>query len=284
MINVDLINPYVRVGMRSILAKGTVIKQRAIFDYELIYVERGEMKLNYDGVPCRCTEGQFVFIRPGICHSIDCSEGEVSQPHIHFDLIYDSDSGHIPVSFKDISDMTAEERKMIRPDAFPKCPVYPTVTFRDTNGALAYFYNVIDRHTENMSLAAKGSLVSLISMIIKDNFPFSAVHGESPADGRIPRQIKDYIDSTDGVGIDLESLEKQFAYSRFHLERLFKPRYGVSLIAYANDKRMERAKRLLADGSVSRAAQELGYTSIYAFSRAFKRACGYSPSSVKGRD
>jgi hypothetical protein len=39
----NTINPYIRVAMRSILPAGNQLKQRMIFDYELIYLEKGEL-------------------------------------------------------------------------------------------------------------------------------------------------------------------------------------------------------------------------------------------------
>jgi AraC-like DNA-binding protein len=47
---------------------------------------------------------------------------------------------------------------------------------------------------------------------------------------------------------------------------------------------MERALRMLQDGtSVGQAAFALGYGSDEAFSRAFRRHTGRSPSTVRGR-
>ncbi|MBP3435507.1 MAG: helix-turn-helix transcriptional regulator [Clostridia bacterium] len=65
------------------------------------------------------------------------------------------------------------------------------------------------------------------------------------------------------------------------MEHRFKNRYGISLIAYRNDKRMRSAKILLASQSVSDVSNELGFSSIYVFSRAFKNHFGISPSNYK---
>lgn len=282
MIDVNLLNPYARVAMRSVLAKGTVIKTRIIYDYELIYLERGTLTLSFGERIFRCESGQFVFIRPGITHKLDCTETDLSQPHIHFDLIYDAESRFIPVSFKDRPDMTAEELKMIRPDEFYEYPPLPFVSFRDHAAALELFYSVIDLQADDQRLAAKGCLTRLLAMLIKDNFPAVTRRDSISAYGPAG-QIKDYVDSTDGVGIDLSSLEKQFSYSRYHLERMFKAKYGIGIIRYASEMRMQRAKELIAEGSVSSVSRELGFSSIYAFSRAFKNRFGYPPSELKRR-
>lgn len=89
------------------------------------------------------------------------------------------------------------------------------------------------------------------------------------------------VGRTHGTGISLDSLEKQFSYSKFHLERQFQKEYGVSLIAYVSKRRMQLAQELLTEKSVSRVAEEVGFSSIYAFSRAFKNKFGISPSEYQ---
>ena len=47
--DLSLINPYIRVAMESRIARGSYVKPRVIYDYELIYLERGEFALIYGG-------------------------------------------------------------------------------------------------------------------------------------------------------------------------------------------------------------------------------------------
>ena len=47
--NLNTINPYIRVAMRSILRQGVVIGPRIIYDYELIYLAEGSFTLAYAG-------------------------------------------------------------------------------------------------------------------------------------------------------------------------------------------------------------------------------------------
>ena len=114
MLDNSIINPYIRVAMQSILRKGTKIARRIIFDYELIYIANGEFILNYNETNYRCTEGQFILLRPGISHSFNVSDTDLSQPHIHFDITHISDSRQVPVCFKDLNELGVEERKLIR--------------------------------------------------------------------------------------------------------------------------------------------------------------------------
>jgi len=75
-------------------------------------------------------------------------------------------------------------------------------------------------------------------------------------------------------------LAKEAAVSRSLLDRRFRDVLGLSPIRYVNEWRMRVAQDLLATTEVTVAAiaRRVGYDSEEAFSRAFKRARGQSPS------
>ena len=279
MLDHSIINPYIRVAMQSVLRKGTNISRRIIFDYELIYIADGEFILNYNETNYRCMAGQFILLRPGISHSFTVTDTDLSQPHIHFDITHMSDSRQIPVCFKDLKDIGSEERKNIREDIFRKYPQKPFVVFSDQKAALETFYAIVNNQKPS-SLTQKGLLVQLIDMIITDNFPEMFVDSTEFVYS-IEEQVKDYLDAGQGLTSSLEDIANQFNYSKCHLEHRFKDRYGVSLIAYRNNKRMESAKSMLVTHSVSDVSNKLGFSSIYVFSRAFKNHFGISPSDYK---
>jgi AraC-like DNA-binding protein len=264
--------------MQSILRKGTVISRRIIFDYELIYIADGEFTLNYNETDYRCTKGQFILLRPGISHSFSVADTDISQPHIHFDITHMSDSRRVPVCFKDLSDLGEEARAHIREDVFRKYPQSPFVVFSDHQAALENFYAIVNQ-PRPYSLTQKGLLIRLIDMLIKDNFPEMLTESEDIYSAE--EQVKDYLDAFQGIASNLDDIAKQFNYSKCHLAHRFKDRYGISLIAYRNNKRMQLAKAMLETRSVSTVAEKLGFSSVYVFSRAFKNYFGVSPSDFK---
>ena len=276
--DIQTINPYIRVAMPSVLSAGAVIKQRVLFDYELIYIESGTFTLTYNGTPHLCRPGDFLLLHPGTPHSFAGICSDLSQPHLHFDLFYTENSPHIPVSFKDIDEFTDGERRLICEDVLGKRASDPFVTFSDKAAALEAFYAVT--HTQNATaLSRKAHCIQLLDMLIADNY---ANRFEQPSQsGDIARRIKDYIDAGQGRDATLDDLEKIFNYSKYHLERQFKIRYGISPIAYRNEYRLLKAQKLLAGHTVSAVAESVGFSSIYAFSRAFKQRFGVSPSEWK---
>ena len=278
MLNVSAVNPYIRKAIHSVIRATHSIKRRIIFDYELLYVEDGEFILHYDNADYRCTAGQFVLLRPGVPHSFHVGERNLSQPHIHFDVTHQSDSVHVPISFKDIPDLTEREKRCIREDAFAPYPQEPLVHFADTKQALELFYAIVDP-SDVSTLTRKAKLILLLEMLIRDNFP--RVFEPETAPYCMEQQVKDYIDAGQGLSANLDDLANQFNYSKYYLERRFQERYGTGVIAYRNDKRMQLAKTMLQTKTVSEVADALGFSSIYVFSRAFKNHFGISPTNAK---
>lgn len=272
------INPYIRLAINSVLPPYCHIKRRIIYDYELIYVEKGIFTLKYNDIPYECSEGQFILLCPGVPHSFRLYKNELSQPHIHFDMVYDVYSESIPISFKDIDEFSPDEKKLIRENVFEGYPPNPFIKINDKERFFELWKKIVNNNDTDY-LVKKAAFTEIISMIISDNFPLC--FSNDAVGYSVAKQIKDYIDAGQGIGIGLESFEKQFSYSKYYLEREFKKMYGISLIAYRNNKTMERAAKMLKIGTVTEVSEKLHFSSIYAFSRAFKKHYGISPRDYK---
>ena len=276
--NLSELNPYIRLAIPSILSPDHVIERRVIFDYELLYVERGRFRLRYGNSAYLCEEGTVLLLRPGIPHSFHCVGEELSQPHIHFDLVYNSESEQIPISFRDESQMTPVERSRIRRDILSGDPANPILPVTDTEAFLRCFYRVIEcPNTPAGHLLRRAAMLELLAVLFEALFADCAA--PTPAH-LVEEQIKQFIDAGQGMQMSLRDFERQFSYDRFYLERRFKQAYGMGLIAYRNQRRMELSRLALQNQSVTEVSKRMGYKSIYAFSRAFKLYFGFCPSEV----
>ncbi len=267
-----MINPYIRVAMLSTLNSGTVLGPRVIYDYELLYLAEGKFKLTYGGREYLCKKGDIILYRPGVRHTMDIKYGDIFQPHIHFDLTYTANSKSIPVSFKDIYAFSDSERKNIRTDIFKEYPILPFITVSDRERFLQLFFDVVSGRLS--ALEKKAAMINILNIIIKENFP----QAEKSNRSSLADAVKDYIDSGLGLNMGLDDFEKQFVCDKFCLEKQFKSRFNISLIAYRNRVRMETARQMLKSNSVTVVAETVGYQSIYSFSRAYKSVFGVSPS------
>lgn len=273
--NPSIINPYLRVAMHSVIPAHHRIRRRVIYDYELIYLERGEFTLTYADVPHHCRAGDLILICPGVPHSFEAGEQPFSQPHVHFDLSWRAESGRIPVSFKDTDEMSETERGWIAENAFSNDPTAPFVFVKDKAHFLDLFYELLSRPLNTDPLTEKGLFLQMLSIIVRDNFPTLF---ETQPPYTVEMQIKDCIDAGEGLGLGLAGFSKRFSYNKYYLEKRFRERYGMGLIEYRNRCRMMYAKQFLEERSVSATAEALGYGSIYSFSRAYKNYYGVAPT------
>jgi AraC-like DNA-binding protein len=89
---------------------------------------------------------------------------------------------------------------------------------------------------------------------------------------------KVYIDENYQEPIDLEKVSKHAFLSRFHFHRLFKQVYKRTPHQYITQKRLDRAKHLLANNKpVTEVCNEIGFESIGSFSVLFKKEIGFAP-------
>ncbi len=94
-----------------------------------------------------------------------------------------------------------------------------------------------------------------------------------------------YIERHLGEQIDLDVLATQSALSRFHFDRVFRVLVGQPPMRYLHRRRLARSIEGLSGSSarVLDVALECGFNSHEAFSRAFRREFGVSPSLFRAR-
>ena len=90
----------------------------------------------------------------------------------------------------------------------------------------------------------------------------------------------EYLSQNYNKPLTNEELAALTGLSTVYFRKLFTVVTGTSPIAYAHELRIEKAKEMLKSdyGSLSEIAQSLGYSSLYDFSRDFKRRTGVAPS------
>ena len=90
---------------------------------------------------------------------------------------------------------------------------------------------------------------------------------------------KVYIDENYHEPIDLEVISKKAFLSRFHFHRLFRKVYRRTPHQYLTQKRIDKAKDLLAENKpVTDVCNEVGFESIGSFSSLFKKEIGFAPT------
>jgi len=97
-------------------------------------------------------------------------------------------------------------------------------------------------------------------------------------------RVLDHIDRHLDGDLDLETVSRVAAFSKFHFHRQFKATFGLSLHRYVQLARMRQASKRLAGGqgdSVTDIALDAGYETPEAFARAFRQRFRQSPSRFR---
>lgn len=96
-------------------------------------------------------------------------------------------------------------------------------------------------------------------------------------------QAKDYIDHHFDKQISLEKVAEEIGISSYYLSKLFKERFEITFIDYLTNTRLEKAKVLLLDSTISlkEIALTIGYKDPNYFSRVFKKETGFSPRAYR---
>ena len=121
MNNIDLkhFSPYIRVAKHDIQDTKFCF-DRTIWDYELIYLQQGSMKITYQDKTYIANEGNIIFLRPRVHHILESNSEIVLQPHIHFDFYEDEKSKKIFIPFVTEDKMTIEQKTWFRNDILPE--------------------------------------------------------------------------------------------------------------------------------------------------------------------
>jgi AraC family transcriptional regulator len=97
------------------------------------------------------------------------------------------------------------------------------------------------------------------------------------------KTVADYIEANLSEALRLIDMAHMVHLSPYHFARAFKQSFGLPPHRYHVDRRIARAKDLLADrsNSVTDIARALGFAETSSFSSTFRRVTGASPSGFR---
>lgn len=103
-----------------------------------------------------------------------------------------------------------------------------------------------------------------------------------PRDRRV-REMLAYLDSHLEEDISVENLAQQFYISKYHMMRLFRQETGTTVHGYLTQRRLLLARDRIQQGmSTTEACFHSGFGSYSAFSRAYGKFFGITPTGRKG--
>ena len=283
------INPYVRHAMHDTV-DGDWIVSRSIWDYELIYIDEGEMHIQIGKKKYIANKGDFVFLRPNTPHILTKTKTRLSQPHVHFDLNEDELSKTIYVSLKNKNKMNEIELNWFRNDNLSEIGLDLPVIIKLYNNLeiMDILYKLIDEFRLKLAGYQDYCSALLLEILILLSRSHRLQNNEIIGKHYLNfAQLEKYLISNFERNPTVDELSKQVYLSKFYFIKIFNEHFGTTPHQYVENLRFERAKELLKYGhnlTVLDISERLNFDSQQSFSRWFKKKSGLTPFEYKKRN
>ncbi|CAI6081560.1 AraC family transcriptional regulator [Cohnella sp. JJ-181] len=285
-IDYRLVSPYVRYVHRIEMPAGSRMADRHIFDYEFIFVVRGEGRLRLGERVHAMKGGDLFYVRPHLSNAMEVTG---TQPMdcfaVHFDYLYLGE-GHEFSPYAVYLEQGTQEgagRLRDRPAVEPLGLDVPEAiaagdvkgfyeTFKELNACFA-------RSGIGAALQLKSAMLRLLGLVYEELMTREGVRIGHPHADTVLEAIQ-YMEAHYAERIDAPLLAGRAGFTPKYFGTLFRQATGVTVSAYLLRLRMERAKHLLAQRrlSVEEVGARVGIADLYYFSKLFKKTEGMSPS------
>lgn len=255
--------------------KQTTISQLNNFiisDYELLYIDRGTVRLSIDGEPHVCKAGSLLLFEPFHVYSATCLPGEaVAYYYLHFDM----QPLYIHREFRSL--VTGGGSSLFQPEEIPDL----SAMFQSTYQELA------DQRPGLVVLLYAGLLTTLVSMIRARNSQHDLEqmrssrfhHSEAELVSRCVQFAEEHLSDQPRIS----TIADHLGVSQNHLYKVFRRVVRESPSRFLAMHRMKLAERALKQNKllIGEIAESFGYGSVFHFSKVFKQYFGMSPQAYR---
>ena len=242
--------------------------------YELVFVNTGKLQIISEDYTGKLSKDQLIIHRPNDSHSLRCSD-ETNPTVIIIGFECDSNAlevlSNMPITLnesaiKKLAEIVKEARNVFAPP-----------------------FNI---PTHNMKKKKKQSYgAEQMLKILLEYFLIKLVreyyYNENMEESAKPplsrKELIEYVNSNYREKITIEELAFLFKTNRSTLCKEFKTATGKTLVEYINEKKIEKAKKKIAEStdSFTKIAEDLHFDSIHYFTRLFKKITGMTPTQYR---
>lgn len=243
--------------------------------WELLYVDRGSLRVTAGDRQLRLERGQAVLHAPGEFHAF-------SAAGVAPDLVvagFGCDSPAMDFFRDRVLAIRGEERALLGRLVAESAAAFSTplnlsaVTRLERRGAAPF-------GGEQLLCAALEEL--LIRLIRREGAPQPGPEGPQEGDG-VVAQVMGYLEQRVDRPLTLEQICRDNLVGRSQLQKLFHAHTGGGVMAWFGALKIQAARRLIREGRLNftQIAAALGFQSVHYFSRRFRQATGMSPSEYE---
>lgn len=274
-----MLSPYVRGALEHWRGPWH-IERRIVLDYLLVYIVSGDGRFSVGGDSFGVGAGDLIWIPPGVLHEMRGVSPTMFVAYLHFDLVHD-----------------AERSPRVRSGArYPQGPhpdMHPPWTHRPiagwsgllpvVNGPAIYALMrqaIMEHRGARRPLRVAGLMLEILGEIATGlSAPAVSAGVRWPALHRAAERIV----ARPEAALDLKALAAGARLSESHFRKCFSEAHGVSPRQMQTRALMQKAAELVLHShlSVTEIADQLGFSTVHNFSRAFKREVGTAPQNYR---
>ncbi len=249
--------------------------------WEMVYVDKGRVIAVTNGIGCELEQGQVIFHEPNEVHA-HISDNRVSNNMLVISFTVNDNA------------MNFFCKKCFTLDKTSKTLL--SLFLQEAQNALGRVPNKYeDKRNLNFNSSPFGStqllqcyFTEFLIRLIRNGDSlnehiYSNEESRSIAGNSLTELIKDYMQENIYSSITLKEVCQNFMVGKSQLSKIFKENTGKSPMEYYQHLKITESKKLIREEkfSISEISDMLGYSSIHIFSRAFKKAVGFSPMAYK---
>lgn len=243
---------------------------------ELVYVFSGSVEHIVDGVKYSLSRGDILFMNCGCVHSFS-SEKEHTYVNILFSPEFIGEDIVTSETAFSLFSLTAFNE--MRNDS-----EYGKISFvGEEIQAVESIINAMIYEFKSRRTYWESSVRNYLNNLIIKMLRKTEIGMDSNELDDMWKELSTYIDENLDVPLTLGDLAAKCFYNPSYFSRIFKEKFGVSLIEYRTKRRIEYAAQLLKNSelSIDEISDKVGFSDRRSFHHAFIKFAGVTPASYR---
>ncbi len=247
-------------------------------EMEIIYVKKGQGKVNVDFYEYLVKEGDIIIIIPGQLHSITQKE-EFSMEYEN--IIFNPEL--LQSKVMDNSTMDFFTPLMNRKITLPTFINQDFPDYGEVSETLNKIDSICGTFPRGYELAIRAGLLNVFFIL------YSKYAGENDNKSTVNKSLEKmkviikYIEENYANEISIEDMADELGISSSHFMKLFKSNMHTSFINYLNEYRLSMAAKLLisSNSNIMDISMECGFNNLSYFNRSFKNQYDITPKRYR---